>query len=314
MKTEIIETYLKLKEQYGSARSATASFNSIKYIQLKKELQLLTSFLDKKDSISKRIYCLSHNIIEKPHCNCGKIIKTFETEVGFRKECPKCAMNNPNRTKKIKNTCLIKYGKTTNLQIEEVNEKRLKTHKSKEFSNKIKNQWNNYSTEDLKKRFEKTKKTNLEKYGAENTFSKDSSLFDTIQINSKQSIFKKYGVDNIGSVPSIHKKGQMTRIALGLERHPEQRDDVEKYYLKVWEISNKTFKDNYYEFTNNDTIKRSKEFHLDHIYSIHYGFINNILPQIIGHKNNLRLISASENTSKNKRCDITIEEILTTSS
>ena len=56
--------------------------------------------------------------------------------------------------------------------------------------------------------------------------------------------------------------------------------------------------------------KLSVENHLDHIYSIHYGFINNIPPYIIGHRNNLRLIPRSENSSKNKRCDITIDEIL----
>jgi len=135
-------------------------------------------------------------------------------------------------------------------------------------------------------------------------------LFDTVQTNSKKAILDKYGVVNVQQDPSIYKKGRLTRIALGLERRPDQKADVETYYLKVWEITNQTFKANYYELTENETIKRSKDFHLDHIYSIHYGFINNIPPYIIGHRNNLRLISASENSSKNKRCDITIDQIL----
>ena len=308
MKDEIIKTYLDLKEQYGL--NASRSFSGKKYEYLRIELLKLTFFLDHKDKLSKRIYCLIHNIVKQPKCKCGEYLKTWTWENGYKYECAKCALQNPKRTDKIKNTCLKKYGVTTNLQTKEVSEKRLITQKTTEYSNTLKKIWSQKSNEDISNRQQKIEETNVKKYGAKNVFSKDSILFKTVQINSKLAIKEKYGVDNIQQIPEIFEKGKQTRIKLGYERHPNQKDDIEIYYTKVWEITNKNFKENYYLITENDTIKRGKEIHLDHIYSIHYGFINNILPYIIGHRNNLRLIPSRENSSKNKRCDITIDEIL----
>lgn len=57
--------------------------------------------------------------------------------------------------------------------------------------------------------------------------------------------------------------------------------------------------------------KNKNAYHLDHMYSIHYGFINCIPPWIIGSIHNLRMIPAHENLgSKNKLCSITIDELL----
>jgi hypothetical protein len=308
MKEEIIRTYLELKEQFGL--NASRSFSAKKNEHLVNALISLTSFLEESAQLSNRVYCLIHNISEKPACSCGVEIKAWSWGDGYRKQCPSCAMKNPERIKKIQQTCMERFGTTTNLQTEEVTAKRMATCKSEEFSKNIKERWATMSEHTRKGILEKTKKTNLDRYGAENQFSKGSSLFEKVQKNSKESIFEKYGVDNIAKVPEFFEKGKQTRIALGYERHPDQKADVEKYYLKVWEFSNKAFKEHYYDFTKNETIKRGSEYHLDHIYSVHQGFIDNIPPYIIGHKNNLRLLSASENSRKNKRCDITIEEIL----
>lgn len=312
MKQEIIETYLGLKEQYGlnASKVFTSKKHSNKYKLMTENLFSSTDFLYDKEPLSKRVYCLIHNITEKPKCDCGSIIKSWSWNNGFPNECSKCALQNPERTKKTKNTCLEKYGVETNLQTPEIREQRLVTHKSTEFSEKMKKQWYEMSEEKLHSRNKKIKKTNMKKYGAENVFSKDSTIFKKVQANSKLAIKEKYGVDNIQMIPEIFEKGRQTRIELGYERHPDQKEDIEIYYSKVREITNKNFKENYYEITENETIKRNKENHLDHIYSIHYGFINNIPPYIIGHRNNLRLIPRSENSSKNKRCDITIDEIL----
>lgn len=50
-------------------------------------------------------------------------------------------------------------------------------------------------------------------------------------------------------------------------------------------------------------------FHLDHIFSVQNGFLNNIPPYIIGDITNLRFISGFENCSKKERSDKTIEEL-----
>lgn len=55
--------------------------------------------------------------------------------------------------------------------------------------------------------------------------------------------------------------------------------------------------------------RRCTSVHLDHMYSIVQGFKDCIPPWIIGSEVNLRLISRSENTSKNYKCCITKDEL-----
>jgi len=55
--------------------------------------------------------------------------------------------------------------------------------------------------------------------------------------------------------------------------------------------------------------RRSREFQLDHKYSIYEGFINDVDPKIISHWKNLEVIPASVNASKQSKCSITIEEL-----
>jgi hypothetical protein len=48
----------------------------------------------------------------------------------------------------------------------------------------------------------------------------------------------------------------------------------------------------------------------DHIYSVKDGYVNNILPEIISHPANCRLMIHKDNSSKNSKSDITIDELL----
>ena len=56
-------------------------------------------------------------------------------------------------------------------------------------------------------------------------------------------------------------------------------------------------------------MERGKNYHLDHIYSVADGFSNGILPQIIANPTNLQLLSAFDNQSKQRRSDMTKEEL-----
>lgn len=51
-------------------------------------------------------------------------------------------------------------------------------------------------------------------------------------------------------------------------------------------------------------------YQLDHIYSIHDGYINNISPEVIGSIHNLQFIPWLDNIRKHKRSDLTLEELL----
>lgn len=49
----------------------------------------------------------------------------------------------------------------------------------------------------------------------------------------------------------------------------------------------------------------------DHLISVSYGYENDIDPKIIAHPANCRLVLHKENNSKNNKCSITLEELLT---
>jgi hypothetical protein len=87
--------------------------------------------------------------------------------------------------------------------------------------------------------------------------------------------------------------------------------DKELYYSLVGKYTNKQ---NILDLKNLD--KRGKysdnkdAYHLDHMYSKHYGFEHHILPFIIGDICNLQMLPALENSgAKNKQCSITMEEL-----
>lgn len=54
---------------------------------------------------------------------------------------------------------------------------------------------------------------------------------------------------------------------------------------------------------------RSREYVLDHVYSVFNGFVNEVPLDIICHPTNLKLIHKTDNSSKNCRSDKTIEQL-----
>lgn len=86
------------------------------------------------------------------------------------------------------------------------------------------------------------------------------------------------------------------------------KPDFQMYLHLVTHISNKTFSEFYYEI-NPLNLKRGREYHLDHIFSISEGFKQNIPIHIIASKYNLQMLYHSTNTSKNKTCWMTKEEL-----
>lgn len=75
------------------------------------------------------------------------------------------------------------------------------------------------------------------------------------------------------------------------------RNDIEKYlyYVEVWAETEK----NSIKLENNHL--RGKEFCLDHIISIEYGYNHEINPLLIGSLNNIRIIKHKENLTKGKQ-------------
>lgn len=101
------------------------------------------------------------------------------------------------------------------------------------------------------------------------------------------------------------KKRKETMIASGQIIDPYNLSDMEYYYGVVWSYTRQQ------QLSKIKNIElRSSEWHLDHIYSIREGFLNNIPAYIIGNVHNLRIISATENCKKKAECHQTIGDIL----
>lgn len=125
-----------------------------------------------------------------------------------------------------------------------------------------------------------------------------------------QSQLELYGLkmkEYIASTRDENGRTQWSRCKLSDEEF-NNRSEREKYYILVWNISNKSYYDNFYHLK--DSSKRSADYHLDHIFSISEGFKHNIDPKIIGHISNLRIIPAKDNLSKYSKCAVTIEELM----
>jgi hypothetical protein len=158
-----------------------------------------------------------------------------------------------------------------------------------------------------KKVQDKMAATNLERYGAKN-----ASSAPEIKDRRKKTMIDKYGVTNPSFIPEVidtirnqakerwgDSRSGKTYTIDGLTR--------KRYAHRVYQISITTY------LNNVDLLdperKRGKDWHIDHIYSVEDGFLNNVPPNIMGHVSNLRLISSKENYAKHKRSEKSIEEL-----
>ena len=104
-------------------------------------------------------------------------------------------------------------------------------------------------------------------------------------------------------------KGLRTKERKGIILPRHLRHDRDCYRDIVTYYTNLVYCE-YYNFINPNNLKRgSKEYHLDHIYSVTKGLKDNIPIWVICHPCNLQMLSAFDNVSKSNRCDITLEEL-----
>ncbi len=88
-------------------------------------------------------------------------------------------------------------------------------------------------------------------------------------------------------------------------------EEFEKYSKKIRLLTRSTFNKNRKIIDpKNLKYKNSKEYHIDHIYSIYDGFINKINPNIISSVYNLQILTVDDNLSKGKRSDIRLSDLL----
>lgn len=153
---------------------------------------------------------------------------------------------------------------------------------------------------------EKRKQGNLNavktgrKYRSKDTYTEEQKE------KQRQTFLKKYGVDNPSKHLSIRKKLSDANVANGAT--PKHLRSLKKLYYESVMYFTKINWRNYFDKINPDRLNRS-ELDLDHIYSKHQGFKDNIPPYIIGHWTNLRMLDKKKNSSKGKRCDKTQSQL-----
>jgi hypothetical protein len=138
------------------------------------------------------------------------------------------------------------------------------------------------------------------------------SQLDSVKEKKKETFMKNYGVDNYAKTPPGKLTSHLTRCSywdsilkgkketgFGLTR--EQYKGMVKYY------TNKQY--DLYKNELDPIGIRSREFHVDHVYSILDGFMNDVPVHVISDISNLRLMLGSDNMSKNKSSYKTLSEL-----
>ena len=108
---------------------------------------------------------------------------------------------------------------------------------------------------------------------------------------------------------SFQKNNYLKRMEeLGIWIPKDIVDDFKKYRSLVGRYTSKSLL--FYGNMVENLELRSKEYHIDHKYSIKMGFINDIDPQIIGSIINLEILPARINNSKKTKCSISKKDLL----
>ena len=90
----------------------------------------------------------------------------------------------------------------------------------------------------------------------------------------------------------------------------KDKTDYFLYYNLVLKETERTVR-KYRSKISNIELRGSKFGHdLDHQFSVNEGFKNNILPYVIAHWKNLRVIKFFQNRSKSKKCSISLEQLI----
>jgi hypothetical protein len=123
------------------------------------------------------------------------------------------------------------------------------------------------------------------------------SWVPTHKRNTHIAFYKALGLSDTEAKIALRKR-QTTRFT-----DEQTRVEWHEYYCECWWHTRQNLS------KVGDIERRSKEFHLDHRYSIYDGFYTRVPPEIIGSAVNLRIVPASVNQRKQRNSDISKEEL-----
>jgi hypothetical protein len=130
----------------------------------------------------------------------------------------------------------------------------------------------------------------------------------TIRCNQGHIVKKKY--------VNIVRKGQKYICEkcfykdISLNLTDEELNDIINYKRQVRALTAKTYKE-YRSVINPDNLPIGRgKYHIDHKYSLHEGYKNNVGVKVISSKENLQILSEYENLSKQQKCDIELNDLI----
>jgi len=280
-----------------------------------------TNYLSK--NFNERIYHIINNLYEIPQCKCGSLLNFISFHSGYRTTCRKCLS--------IKG---IKF---------ENNEKILCSHGCKKIAN-FKFIGGTYCCEIYPSKCESIIKKTKNKGNKNGMFGKISNRRYTLQKlkfthpilfkyeNIQEMIpgefkvrcknCKKWFIVSFSSLKTrayVLEKGQNNHFLFcskdcaessGIYRLINSLDismEFKKYQQMVY------IKTNYFIRKYKNKIlnieKRSRNFPIDHKYSIREAFNNNVPIEIVSHWKNLEITTISKNSKKRTKCSISLNEL-----
>jgi len=185
------------------------------------------------------------------------------------------------------------------------------------------------SEEQKKKVAAKARATSIERYGEDYATARakkrSASTISRTENARKKSMLIRYGVSNPAQLEEAQQKRKLTyskrtdeqreatrlknfatRCARGISLpndHPSIFKSKKSYTRRVRYLTNVSVKQ------HGLFSSRSREQHVDHIFSVLDGYRHHVSPEVLAHPANLRLLCASNNSRKNSRSDITIDEL-----
>ena len=140
---------------------------------------------------------------------------------------------------------------------------------------------------------------------------KNASQLESVKQKKKKKSLTRYGVDNVSKSVSVKQKISK-KTSQRWDKYHQNKDysqsiPLVEYNHRVQQYTNTQY--NRHKHIIDPDNKRGKDWHLDHVYSVSQGYLNNVPINIIGDMTNLRIIPAVDNIRKGPKCDKTLESL-----
>lgn len=140
----------------------------------------------------------------------------------------------------------------------------------------------------------------------------NSSQLESVREKKKIKSLEKYGVDNVSKAVSVQEKISKKRKDYWDRVYQSKNFTTDglsrlEYARRCHQYADTQYQR--YKHVIDPESKRSKDWHVDHIYSVTDGFLNDIPINVISDITNLRLIPAVENYKKFKSSHKTLQEL-----